>query len=93
MVSNSDEISDSRLGSEVAFGGRGGATTPTPLLLVLLLVANSTNELSSRVRSVSNGSRPPFSLNFVNSNLREQMYPEGVTTGSLVISDPVSAHV
>jgi hypothetical protein len=92
VVSNSDEISDSRLGREVAFGGRGGATTPTPPLVLLLLVANSINELSSRERSLSNGSRPPFSLNFVNSNLREQIYPEGVTIGSLV-SDPVSAHV
>lgn len=74
MVSNSEEIWVRREGREVAVGGRGGAAAAAADDELLLDDEfKSTRELSSRVREVSKGSRPPFSASLVKRSLRLQM--------------------
>lgn len=77
----------SRLGRDVALGGRGGTTLEHPV------VFSSINDPSSKRVLLLHGSTPPFSASFVNNNLRDTMYPEGVTTGSVVGDSPLNAHV
>ena len=87
-ASNSVEISDKRLGREVALGGRGGAADDD-----VEEECRSMRELSSSAREDSKGSFPPFSASLVRRSLREQMYPEGVTTASVRGVKPVRAQV
>ena len=80
-------------GRDVALGGRGGATLPSVLLFEPVGNCKSMSADSSRERVESKGSTPPFSLSFVNSNLRLQMWPEGVTVGSVRGVRPVRAQL
>ena len=77
----------SRLGRDVALGGRGGTTLEPPV------VFSSINDPSSKRVLLLHGSTPPFSASFVNNNLRDTIYPDGVTTGSVVGDSPLNAHV
>mmetsp|Transcript_39225 Transcript_39225/g.58963 ORF Transcript_39225/g.58963 Transcript_39225/m.58963 type:complete len:113 (-) Transcript_39225:4-342(-) len=70
-------------GIDVADGGRGG--TASVVLDNSDVVEREISSASSRVRDLvgSNGSMPPVSVSLLRRREREQMRPEGVTTGSV----------
>ena len=74
---------------EVDFGKRGGCTPPVVLPLESVFTSI---KLDSSSGESEKGSIPPFSLHLDNRIRLEQMYPDGVITGSVRGVSPDSEH-